>query len=210
MQNDAMHDGRSGADRGSIRAGSGWQVAWAVLLVIAGALAVAMPGAAALATAVTFGWLLVLAGAFETAWAVHIRGHRGFGWVLFSGLLTVLLGIAVLVFPLAGVLSLALLVGAFLFGSGVAKAIAAVRMRARRGWGWLLADGIASIVVSVLIAIGWPGTSFVLIGVLTGVALLAAGLSRLMLRGRGPREAQSSLAQPRNADSRERSAASSR
>src|SRR5690606_32668699 len=45
--------------------GRGWQIAWGVLLIVAGVLAVLMPGIAALATVLVYAWLLILSGAFE-------------------------------------------------------------------------------------------------------------------------------------------------
>ena len=51
--------------------GSGWQVVWGVLLIVAGILAVLMPGVAALATALIFAWLLIFGGAFEIVYAIQ-------------------------------------------------------------------------------------------------------------------------------------------
>lgn len=101
-----------------VASGNGWQVAWGVLLIICGILAVAMPGVAALATALVFAWLLIFGGGCEMAYAIQTRDKEGFGWKLASGVLTLVLGIAILVLPLAGVASLALLVGAFLLAIG--------------------------------------------------------------------------------------------
>ncbi len=159
----------------------GWQIAWGVLLIIAGVLAILMPAIAALATALVFGWVLLLAGAFEIAYAFQTRGASGFGWKLASGILTLLLGLGILFMPLAGVASLALLVGGFLFASGIARVVLAFRLRPRRGWGWVLFDGLLSIVLAILIAIGWPQSSFAIIGLLTGFSLLSTGFWRIVL-----------------------------
>lgn len=161
---------------------TGWAIAWGVLLIVAGILAVLMPGVAALATALVFAWLLIFSGGFEIAYAIHTRTKPGFGWKLASGILTLLLGIAILVVPLAGVLSLALLVGGFLFASGIARSALAFRLRPRRGWGWVLVDGLLSIAIAILIAIGWPQTSLAIIGLLTGFSLIMTGVWRLVLR----------------------------
>jgi len=67
---------------------TGWHVVWGILLIVAGVLAVLMPGIAALATALIFGWLLVMSGVFEIVYAFQTRGHDGFGWKLASGILT--------------------------------------------------------------------------------------------------------------------------
>ena len=162
--------------------GNGWQVAWGVLLIISGILAVMMPGIAALATALLFAWLLIFGGACEIAYAIHTRGKEGFGWKLASGILTLVLGFAVLVLPFAGVASLALLVGAFLLAGGVTRTALAFRFKPRRGWGWVLFDGLLSIGLAILIAIGWPQSSLAFIGLLTGFTLISTGIWRILLR----------------------------
>jgi uncharacterized membrane protein HdeD (DUF308 family) len=162
--------------------GSGWQVVWGVLLIAAGVLAVLMPGVAALATALIFAWVLIFGGGFEIVYAVQTRARHGFGWKLASGVLTLVLGIAILVVPVAGVASLALMVGAFLFAGGVTRTMLAFRLKPQSGWGWVLLDGLVSIAVAILIAIGWPQSSLAFIGLLTGFSLIATGVWRIILR----------------------------
>ena len=113
--------------------GGGWQVFWGILLIIAGILAVLMPGVAALATALVFGWLLVFSGVFEIAYAFHTRTQGGFGWKLAAAILTLILGLGVVILPVAGIVSLALLVGAFLFAGGIARIGLSFRMKPTRG-----------------------------------------------------------------------------
>lgn len=161
--------------------GHGWWIAWGVLLILAGVLAVLMPEVAALATALVFGWLLLLGGVFELAHAIQVRHHAGFGWRLLSALLTLVLGLAILVVPFAGVASLALLVCVFLLVGGIVRALLAFRLRPQRGWGWVLFDGVVSILVAILIGIGWPQSSLPFIGLLTGFWLIANGLWRIVL-----------------------------
>jgi uncharacterized membrane protein HdeD (DUF308 family) len=165
---------------------SGWEIALGVLLIISGVLAMVLPGVAALATALLFAWVLVFGGGCEVAYAFQTRAQNGFGWKLASGFLTLVLGIAILVVPLAGVASLALLVGAFLFAGGIARTALAFKLKPARGWGWVLFDGLLSIVVAVLIAIGWPENSFAFIGLLTGLWLIWAGVWRILLRVDSP------------------------
>ena len=163
--------------------GTRGDVAWGVLLIIVGALAVTLPAIAALATTLVFGWLLLIGGALELAYAFQTRARGGFGWKLASGVLTFLLGIAIVVFPLGGAVTLGLLVGAFLFVGGIARTALAFHLKPMRSWGWVLFDGLLSIVLALLIAVGWPASSLVVIGVLTGVWLVSAGIWRVALRG---------------------------
>lgn len=164
----------------------GWQIVWGMVLIACGILAVLMPEIAALATAVVFAWLLIVGGIGEIAYAAHTRTQAGFGWKLASGILTLVLGIAILVVPVAGVASLALLVGAFLFVTGISRTMLGWRVRPHRGWGWIVFDGLLSIVIAILIALGWPQSSLAFIGLLTGFTLIITGLWRLMLRPLAP------------------------
>ena len=116
------------------------------------------------------------------AYAIQTRDKEGFGWKLASGVLTLVLGIAILVLPLAGVASLALLVGAFLLAGGITRTVLAFRFKPQRGWGWILFDGILSIGLAIIIAIGWPQSSLAFIGLLTGFTLISTGIWRIMLR----------------------------
>jgi len=159
----------------------GWQIAWGVLLIVAGVLAVLMPGIAAFATALVLAWLLVLGGGFEIAHAVQRHHARGFGWMLASGIVTLVLGLAILLAPVAGIASLALLIGAFLLVGGVARLVLALHLRPLRGWGWVLFDGVLSVAVALLIMLGWPQSSLAIIGLLTGFWLISAGVWRIVL-----------------------------
>jgi uncharacterized membrane protein HdeD (DUF308 family) len=162
----------------------GWSIAWGVLLIIAGILAIVMPEIAALATALKLAWLLLLAGVVEVLHAFQTRGRNGFGWKLAAGIITLILGICILLFPIAGIATLALWIGAFLFAGGIVRLILAFRVRPAKGWGWVLADGILSLVVGFLIAWQWPASSIAFIGLLTGFWLLFSGIWRIMLDGR--------------------------
>jgi uncharacterized membrane protein HdeD (DUF308 family) len=161
---------------------AGWHTAWGVLLIVAGLLAVALPFVAAFATALLFAWLLIVGGIGEVAYAIQTRHERGFGWKFVGGVLTLALGIMVLFAPLAGAASLGLLVGAFLLMGGIARTVLAFTLRPAHGWGWVLADGLLSMAIAVLIAAGWPGASVGFIGVLTGLWLIWAGFWRVARR----------------------------
>jgi uncharacterized membrane protein HdeD (DUF308 family) len=178
---DRMND-RTSAWRPRASHAASWHGAWGALLILSGVLAVAMSFVAAFATALLFAWLLIVGGIGEVAYAIQTRHERGFGWKFVGGVLTLALGILVLLAPLAGAASLGLMVGAFLLMGGIARTVLAFTLRPAHGWGWVLADGLLSIAIAVLIAAGWPGASVGFIGVLTGLWLIWAGLWRLLRR----------------------------
>jgi uncharacterized membrane protein HdeD (DUF308 family) len=149
--------------------------------VVGGVIALAVPLAASLAAAMVFGAVLVVAGVFQ---AVHSFGVRKWSGVLLhavGALLYIAAGIFMLLFPLMGALTLALVVTALLFADGVLRTVIAYRLRPEGGWGWLLAAGIAGIVVGSLLLIGWPLTGVWAIGILLGVNLVFAGAANCAL-----------------------------
>lgn len=174
----------------------GWSVFWGISLIVIGILALLMPQIAALATALALGWLLAFAGIVEIAHAVQTRRRNGFGWKLVAGIVTLFLGVCILFFPIAGIATLALWIGAFLFAGGIIRLILAFRLKPAKGWGWVLVDAILSLVVGALIAWGWPASSIPFIGLLTGFWLLFSGIWRIMLDGRAPRDGEGGVVLP--------------
>jgi uncharacterized membrane protein HdeD (DUF308 family) len=168
--------GRPGASE------SGWRVVYGVLLIIAGILAIVMPGIAALWAVLILGWLLLIGGGIELAYAIQTRHSGHFGWKLASAILNMVLGMAILLLPGAAVASLGFLIGAFLFAGGISRTVFAFRARPMIGWGWVLVDGILSILLAILIAIGWPASSVAIIGVMVGIWFISAGIWRIALR----------------------------
>ena len=179
-----MANASSTSDTGLRTHRRGWSNAWGILLIVIGILALIMPGVAALATVLILAWLLIFAGIVEIVHAFQTRRRAGFGWKLAAGIITLVLGICILLFPVAGIATLALWIGAFIFAGGIVRLILAFRVRPAKGWGWVLLDGILSIVIGGLIAWGWPASSIAFIGLLTGFWLLFSGVWRIMLDGR--------------------------
>jgi uncharacterized membrane protein HdeD (DUF308 family) len=160
---------------------SSWSLALGILLVIAGVVALLFPAMAAVAASLYIGWFALIAGAIAIAVAIRTRAEPELGWRLFMGVVYVALGLLLVANPVAGAVSLALFVGAMMAVLGVVEIMLALRIRPRRGWGWLLANGILSLVLAILIAIGWPLGSLVLIGYLVGFQIVTCGVARIAI-----------------------------
>ncbi len=157
-----------------------WVTVWGVVLIVAGFLAVLAPGAAALAAAVFLAAMFLIGGGAEIAEAIATRSHAGFGWKLVAGIAMTILGLLFAFFPVAGIATLALMVGGLLLAHGICSVMFAFKRRPRRGWGWIMFDGLLSIGLAILIAIGWPATSIAFIGLLVGFSMISAGVWRII------------------------------
>lgn len=103
-----------------------------VLNILVGVLAFIMPGL----TVVFFVTLLavwsLITGILMIVAAFKLNPAFGRGWLIFSGLVSVLFGIALLVAPLVGAVVLTWWLGAYAMAFGVALLILAFKLKARR------------------------------------------------------------------------------
>ena len=83
--------------------------------------------------------------------------------------------------PLLGVLSLTLVLAMFLLFEGVMEIVLYFNIRGLRHSGWVLFDGIITLILGALIWAHWPSTAVWVIGTLVGISLMFSGISRLML-----------------------------
>jgi uncharacterized membrane protein HdeD (DUF308 family) len=149
----------------------------AILLGIA---AILLPSFSTLVVETWIGLILISVGAGNTLYAIRSR-PAGFGWQIFLGILYIGTGVLLLVNPLGGALTLTLLLGTFFLTEGVFESIMAFKLRPQTNWGWVLANGIITFSLGLLLWFGWPQDAFWTLGTLVGVSVLSTGVSRLML-----------------------------
>jgi uncharacterized membrane protein HdeD (DUF308 family) len=159
----------------------GWLLALGILMIILGVFAIGTPVMATIAFQVVLGWLLVIGGIAEAIHAFMAQSWRGFLFELLSAILYVVVGVLLLVNPLLGAAALTLLLAVFLVVEGIFKIVMALRVRDHRGWGWLLASGILSLILGAMIWAQWPASGLWVIGLLVGIQLLFTGWSLVML-----------------------------
>src|SRR3984893_5008224 len=83
--------------------------------------------------------------------------------------------------PLLGVLSPTLVLALFLLVEGILEIALYFGIRRVRYSGWVLFDGIVTLLLSILIWAQWPSSSVWVIGTLVGISLIFSGISRFML-----------------------------
>jgi uncharacterized membrane protein HdeD (DUF308 family) len=166
---------------GFVRRSLGWSIALSILLIIAGIAAIIIPVAASVAVTIFVGWVLIFSGVVHLVYAWHTRGAGGIVWEVLLGLLYIAVGIYLLWNPILGMASLTLALGIYLFVEALLEFVLSYQLREARGWGWLLFDGIVTLVLAALIWMTWPTSSVWVLGTLVGVSMLFSGVARLMV-----------------------------
>ncbi len=152
-----------------------------VLMMVLGLLAIAVPEIASLAITIFIGWLFFIAGIFRTISLLRHRDMPGFGWALATALLAILLGLVLLLRPIAGVLTLTIALIVFFVLEGVAAILLSVEHRRHLpSWGWVLLSGLVDLLLAFLIWDGWPSSAGWAIGLLVGINMVFLGLSLIM------------------------------
>jgi uncharacterized membrane protein HdeD (DUF308 family) len=158
-----------------------WSIALSVLLIIAGLFAICIPGVSGLAVTLFFGWAMIISGIthFIFAFKTHTTGGRI--WEAIIGAVYLCTGFILLMNPLDSLLVLTLVLALYLFFEGIVEFIHYFQLRPRHGAGWLLVDGIITLILAVMIWRSWPVSSVWVIGTLVGISMIFSGFSRLML-----------------------------
>jgi uncharacterized membrane protein HdeD (DUF308 family) len=152
------------------------------LTIAFGILAIAMPWIAGQTLVWLVGVLVMAGGMTRMVWAFQ-PGGLGKGILAFLiGVLTLLAGSAVIAHPLLSSAILSVVLAVYFLADGLAEIFAGAALpEGRAGKGWLIFDGIVTLVLGVMIFTGFPLSGFLAIGVLLGVKLLFAGATMLTL-----------------------------
>jgi uncharacterized membrane protein HdeD (DUF308 family) len=158
-------------------------LAQGVIMVILGVLAVIWPVVATLAVDLYVGWLFLISGLVGLAAMFWSEDVPAFVWTLLTAALSLAVGVLLLWKPIDGAISLTLVLTAFFVAEGVFQIASSLSYRnvVPDTWGWMLASGIADLLLAVIIVMGLPGTSNWALGLLAGVNLITSGWAVIMV-----------------------------
>ena len=152
-----------------------------VAFLAIGVAALAFPVVSTLAATIFVGWMLIISGLLSVFGGFSIRGAGPFFGALLYGLLSVAAGVFLLARPLSGEIAITLTLGALFMIQGAFEIFLAFELRPARAWAWMLVSALASVLLSILIISGLPGTSLVTLGVLIGVNFVSSGIGYIFL-----------------------------
>jgi uncharacterized membrane protein HdeD (DUF308 family) len=164
-----------------VKKATGWFIAIAVLFILLGIFAIAEPWTAGLGVTLLVGWLLVIGAVAHFFAAFKGGGAKHVILQLLVGLVYLIGGLYFLTHTIMGVSTLTLLLSGVILVEGVLEIVAYFRLKSLGGAGWLLMNGIVTLLLGGLIWFHWPSSSVWAIGTLVGVNLLMTGISRLMV-----------------------------
>lgn len=173
----------------------GWFMALGILLIGLGMVAIGAPFGSGVGVDLLVGWLLVISGVAHGIHAFQAAGWRG-GLVQFlCGLLYLVVGVMMIMHPIAGLLALTVTVLVYFIVSGILKIILAIRVQQLPQRGWVTLSGILSLVLAIYIGSQFPSSALWVVGMLFGIEMIFSGWAFVMiaLAARRARERKGSV-----------------
>jgi len=181
-QEDKMSGVKNGLLEG-LRQNSRWVTGVGILALVVGVLAVGSPLMTGVAITLTVGFFLIVGGLGQCLLAFR-AGAFGRGLLIFLiGLVTLITGGYMVSQPLAALASITLFLAIYFFVAGIFAVIAALQLRPANGWGWMLANGVITFLLGLMLWRQWPLSGAWAVGVLFGVQLISTGASLLAIGG---------------------------
>jgi uncharacterized membrane protein HdeD (DUF308 family) len=154
---------------------------WLVLLlglagIAAGVIVLAVPGIGLVTLAVVSGIFLLVDGILELLGSLLGRVEER-GLLALIGVITAIIGVLLVRHPIAGVVTVALLLGFWLLTFGIVRLVASFSAE-RRGWPLVLA--VVEIVAGIVI-VAVPDIAVATLAVFVGVAFILRGLTMCVL-----------------------------
>lgn len=162
-----------------------------IALLVLGLIAILIPPLATLAVTILFGWLFLISGIIGLVTTFWMRNAPGFWWALISAALGILAGGWLLAQPIAGALSLTLVLISFFILEGIASILFALDHRRELSgqWGWMLASGVVDLVLAVMLLLGLPSTAVWALGLLVGINMVFGGTALIAMALHARKEA---------------------
>ncbi len=167
----------------------GWLIAGGILSIFVGFMAMGSPLMFSLVVAQVLGIFALVSGCISLSLALFGKhtAHRVLD--TFLSLIRIAAGVILLQCVASSVAVITLVLAIFLIVEGVSVIFGAIKMRSHKGWSWMLINGVAALLLGLMVYTRWPSDSAAVLGLLFGINSLFWGMSLMMLGFAAPQPA---------------------
>jgi uncharacterized membrane protein HdeD (DUF308 family) len=151
-----------------------------ILLVACGSVAIVIPPLFTAIAVKVLGIILMVAGVVTIISSFWVGKWSGMLLHLLAGIFYLVVGYVVNERPLATAVVMTLFIASWFIVLGAFRIVTALVVRFPQ-WGWVLVNGIVTLLLGLIIYHHFPESAIWLIGILVGVELLLNGWSWIML-----------------------------
>ncbi len=150
-----------------------------VLMLIVGAVGIFAPTIMSLVVVVFLSWLFLISSIIQ-GYITYKTYRKSFSaWL--KPVLLFIIGILFFIFPIQGIATVGLLLSVYLLLDAYSNFGFAMDYRPNNSWWILIINSLVSIVLALLILVGWPISSVFLVGFYAAVSLFFDGVALVIL-----------------------------
>lgn len=154
----------------------GWIVALGVLVLFLGIIVAGNLLTATIASMFFIGGMLFINGVIHIIQSFRIKDWSGALWFGVVGLGYSIAGIFVASEPGVAALAFTLFIGSALLVAGISRLVMGFRLRPLNGWVWVVISALLTILLALIILIGWPVNGLWIIGLFLAIDLITQGI----------------------------------
>jgi uncharacterized membrane protein HdeD (DUF308 family) len=172
-------DGSTAASLVGSPQGWGWTMASGIVLVLAGIFSLLAPLATVTAFAILLGWILLIAGIAGIVMGIRTRSAHQRSIDLLYGIVSFVIGLVMLVHPLAGAVGITYALAVWLAVRGIVEIAAALRTPGGHVRGLLLLTGAVNVLLAILMLV-FPLMGAQIFGLFVAISFLFGGLVTIL------------------------------
>lgn len=151
-----------------------------IFIFIIGIVALLFPIAFGKATVIILGIIFILGGVLRLSFAIFSLNTGSTLLKYLASILMIIAGIWLMAKPDSGINALTIFLAVYFIVDGISTLTYSFTMKPVTGGGYLLAEGIISIILGILIWAHWPETGKFALSIYVGIKLLFTGMAIIM------------------------------
>jgi uncharacterized membrane protein HdeD (DUF308 family) len=152
-----------------------------IAFILMGIAAFVIPQVSSVVIVIFLGWIIVLAGAIHVGRALFFSAMPGFGLWIALGVLQIVVGYLLIADPIAGVMTLTMMMALFFALEGFIKIYWAFMLRPLPQWQTVLFSGMTAFLFAAIILAFWSETVHWLLGLFVGLNMIILGWSMVKM-----------------------------
>lgn len=163
-----------------LRRSWGWCLGLGVVLLLLGFLALFSVYHTTMLSVIFIGALLLVSGVLQIIYSVFSHRWTGFFLAFLAGLFYAVAGFLFIEHPHVAAIALTMVLALLFVVLGIFRIVDACYERYNH-WGWVVFNGIVTLLLGILLWAEWPLSGLWFIGLLVGIELIIAGLGWIMI-----------------------------
>lgn len=152
-----------------------------IFFILLGFCAFVVPQFFSVFIVIFLGWIIVIGGVTQVSRVLLLPKIPGFGLWLSLGILQLVVGFLLIADPIAGVLTLTMMLALFFALEGVIKIYMAMMMRPVPHWDYVLVSGVAALILAFMILVFWSAIPNWVLSLFLGVNMMMMGAAMVKI-----------------------------